>query len=232
MNRRDFLRRLAAVGAGSVGLTATISPAAALARDEYKPEHVSLDFDRERLERYRPRLVFEEASRDQLIGLYGWYATSPEYDTDVAVYWASYTHQEGVTDFDSHYGDHEPLYVFVDSVTGEVQRVVYSAYHWLKGTTATSREHPQFTVVHPWHHYVQTTTEGLLVGVDDLHGVFDSWLANGLEEDLAPGSVVNPWSMRSRSDWWRRGSFGISLAEISVSVAYRLGLHDARRTDL
>ena len=231
-SRRAFLSRLGAAGMAVAGLTTLSGPAAALARDEYKPDHVTLSYDQALLERYRPRLVFEDDSRDQLIGLYGWYATSPEFDTDVAVYWASYTHQTGVTDFDSHYGDHEPLYVFVNSTTGEVQRVVYSAYHWLKGTTVTDREHPQFAVIHPWHHYIQTTTEGVLVGVDDLHSVFDSWLTNGLEEDLATGSVVNPWSMLSRGDWWRRGSFGLSRGELLASVYYRLGLHDAGRANL
>lgn len=233
-SRRTFLRHAGRGAVALAGVSVLSGGASALARDEHKPDHVTLTFDEGKLDRYRPRLVFEESSRDQLIGLYGWYATSPEHETDVAVYWASYTHQDGVTmtDLDSHYGDHEPIYVFVDSVTGDVQRIHYSAYHWLKGTAVTDREHPRFRVFHPHHHYIKTETEGVLVGVEDLHDVFDSWLTNGLEEDLAPGSVVNPWSMKVRQYWWRKGTFGISLPALRATARLFFGRDGAEEVDI
>lgn len=226
--RREFL--VAAGGAVAGVATLSIS-ASAIAREEHQPETVSISYDVETLEQYRPRLVFEEDAREKFLGLYGLLATSPDYESDVAVYWASYSHQEGVTDLDSHYGDHEPIYVYIDSETGEIRRVLYSAYHWIKGeTVATDR--PRFDVVDPWHHYIPTTQEGDLVDVLDLTEEFGAWLSNGLEESLADGAVVNPWSMRSRSDWWKRGTFGVSSAALYVRLRYYLGLDGAGRAEL
>jgi hypothetical protein len=233
VTRRGFLATVgAAAGASAGGVVGFASTAAALPRGEYQPEHVSITFDETILERYQPRLVFEEDAKDKLIGLYGLLATSPEYDTNAAVYWASYTHQEGVSDLDSHRGDHEPIYVFYTD-TGEIREVAYSAYHWIKAERySIETERPRFDVVDPWHHYIATTEKGELVGVSDLTAEFEAWLSNGLDESLEPGSVVNPWSMRSRRDWWRRGTFGLSFARQYANLRYWFGFDAAGRVDL
>jgi len=54
--------------------------------------------------------------------LYGYVARSNEYETDMLCYWAQLTHQDGLPGVraDSHLGDHDPIFVFVDSESGDV----------------------------------------------------------------------------------------------------------------
>lgn len=232
--RRQYLKVLGAGAAGGAALPA-VSGLAAADHGEQQPSHVTLEYDQAFLETYRPMLVLRELDVKPL-ALYSWKATSPEYDTAVGVYWAEYTHQEGVSEYDSHFGDHEPVYVFVDEQSGDVEEVVYSGYHWLAARTRTpdlyAETHPKLHVVSPWHHYFTTTEQGTLVETGDLTSEFQAWLDNGLEDDLAPGTVVNPWRMRTRSDWWRDDVAGISFNAIYVNVALKIGLHEADRTDL
>lgn len=204
--------------------------------DEHQPSHVTLAFDREFLEQYRPRLDFaavETNPEDSLPNaMYGWRASSPEHSTDVAVFWADYQYQQGLSPFghDSHLGDHEPVYVFVDDEDGSVEEVVYSAYHWLRGRARSSvlydETHPMLSVVSPWHQYsLGGVADGEFVSVENLLAVFEDWLADGLEEELAPGTVRNPWRMQGssgRQHWWREGADGISMNAVFVSSMLRI----------
>jgi len=233
-SRREFLSRAGALAVGT-GFTATLSSRAraAVARASYKPSHVSIEYDEETLLKYRPRLWFSGDEYEKFINLYGWLATSPEYETDVAVYWSEYTHQEGVSEYDSHDGDHEPIYVFIRD--GAVEKVVYSAYHWLRATSyapVLDGTHALFRVIEPWHHYTSTSLDGKLTSIGDLTGTFDDWLEEGLDESLALGSVVNPWIMSRRDHWWRSAVAGISFDALYVSILHSIGWHRAEVTDL
>jgi len=196
---------------------------------DVQPEHVTISYDQEMLEQYRPELVFSEDSRNKFLGLYGWVARSNEYDTDVCVFWCSYSHQEGwLGNLDSHYGDHEPLQVEVNSETGDIERVRASVYHWIKGEGPASEismkdGRPHLEVVDPWHQYTAATSAGILPQVKDLTAVFEDWLDDGLEDALHPGSSTNPWSMRTRGDWWRR-EYGVSTNALLVSATKTAGI--------
>jgi len=127
VRRRQFLR-----GVGALALGGGVATAAAAQSDpiaEARPEHVTHEFDKPTLKQYRPQFVVREVDRAKLQGLYGFVARSPEYDTDCCVYYQEWSHQEGLSPFapplsDSHYGDHEPFYVFYDSETGDVREIV------------------------------------------------------------------------------------------------------------
>jgi len=239
MSRRRLSRREVLASAGSLavgtGLAVGLSGRArgAVARSEYKPDHVSIEYDEETLLKYRPRLWFSGDEYESFINLYGWLATSTEYESDVAVYWAEYTHQSGVSEYDSHDGDHEPIYVHFRD--GAVQKVVYSGYHWLRATSyapVLDGTHALFRVIEPWHHYTTDTVEGRLTSIGDLTGTFDRWLEEGLDESLAPGTVVNPWIMSRREHWWRSVVAGVSLDATYVSILHAVGAHKAGVTDL
>lgn len=220
--RREFIGRSGAAAVATAGLAALSGPAAAV-RDDHQPDHVTISYDQARLERYRPRFQIKVEDREKLIGLYGWIAESPEYETDVYVYWMKYTHQEspwwGPTT--GHYGDHEPIAVEVDKGTGDVTRLRASIFHWIKGEVTadvaplSDDGHPRLRVFNPYHHYTAADPEASLdtFEVEDLTGEFRSWLDNGLEESLVDGACVNPWIMRSEEDWWRPGSFGLPSTE-------------------
>lgn len=228
--RRDVLRAGAGTVATVAGLGTLAGPAAA-DHTTRQPAHVTLTYDEARLNRYRPRLVVSDLAVLPN-GLYGWVAQSPEYDTDVMVYWAEYPNQEGVTDYDSHVGDHEPVYVVVDEA-GDVQEVVYSEWHWLAArdrTPALDGDHPLLHVVERHHQYEPTTRQGSLFDIRDLTAYFQPWLDNGLEGSLEPGTVVDPWRMvgtGARPHWWRDsfqfGPFNVSLKAEQVRLARRLG---------
>ncbi len=225
MHRRQFLK---ATGATALG-AGVLSGTALAAHYDAQPEHVTISFDQSYLEQYRPELVLSADAREKFLGMYGWVATSPEYDTNVCVYWCSYSHQEGwLGNLDSHYGDHEPLQVEVNSETGDIERVRASVYHWIKGETLASEAslkdgRPHLEVVDPHHQYTAATSAGILPEVEDLTAVFQDWLDDGLEDALHPGSSTNPWSMEVRGDWWRR-EYGVSTNALLVSATKAAGI--------
>lgn len=213
MKRRAFLQLLA----GGTALTA-VSTAEAVHTEEGQPPHVTLSFDQGLLETYQPKLVTRtlDVKPSQQ---YAWIATSPEHETDVYCYWTWYVSQRGLTGQDSHYLDREPVYVFVDSTTGDVQRVLYSAYHWLKGSTSdptlTDEQNPTLRVVERWHHYLLTDeVTGVYVPLSDLDTTFEAWLDNGWEEDLYVGAAQDPWVMLDRGSWWNETAVGFSFNEM------------------
>jgi len=245
--RRDVLRGAAGVAAASM----TVGTVAA--QEEYdhwqaQPEHVSLTFSEDTLLDYAPRLIAGQETWDKFIGLYGWTATSPEYDLDWHVYVATYTHQDGTVEggffgfSDSHVGDTEWYFVASDPETGETDRVVYDAYHWLAGKSRASDitldgTHPVAKIVVPWHPYrhvdIDASRATTIDSMGDLTEEFGAMLANGLDEDLQPGTVVDPARMDfgGRSHWWRNNIGDISFDAMYASTLYRVGFGGADTVD-
>jgi hypothetical protein len=247
--RREFLR-----GAGLAVAAAGGASMPALAQEgEYphwdaQPEHVTLAYDEQTLLNYAPRLIFEQEAREKFMGLYGWTATSPEYDLDWHVYVAKYTNQQGVSPFgaigpsDSHLGDHEWYYVASDPETGETDRVVYDAYHWLAGKLRASDitmdgTHPVAKIVSPWHPYshfdIDEKRAVAIESITDLTAKFDGILANGLAESLQPGTAVDPaWmDIGGRSHWWQNTVGEFSFDAFYAKLLYDLGFAGADSVD-
>lgn len=248
VTRRELLRTTGwsiATGAGYEVASVYTSPLSVQDRLDYIPSDSTISFDRAWLERYKPKLVLTDEDTEKLLGLYGWRVSSPNKETDAAVYWASYSHQEGVTSYDSHRGDHEPIVVFVDSETGEPDQVAASVYHWLKGLASyesvpRTGDRIVLDVISPWHHY--TAGNPALASDVDLFSLgtgealrdpertteFGAWVAGGLADDLAP-VVVNPWDLLrpERGSWWQDGflaSFGFSpVTEQRIRFAQWIG---------
>jgi hypothetical protein len=232
MKRRELLRAVAAGSLGAVGLS---SSATAVHDSSGQPSHVTLSYDESELETYRPKLVTGHLDTRPSLQ-YAWIAESTEHDDDAYCYWTYYVTQQGFTDQDSHYLDREPLYVFVDEA-GDVSQVIYSGYHWLAADTHVPNtveadddgQHPTFRVAKKYHHYLQTTDDsGELVDLSDLNDQFDTWLANGWEDDLCVGCAQDPWLMRRRSSWWkddRSGSLGELFAKIYLRASKLPGVN-------
>ena len=231
MWRRDFLQTVGGIAAA----TTVFAGAAAASHPDSQSDHVTRSYDEDLLQRYQPLLVTEHL--DILpSGIYGQWTTSPEHETAVGVYFCEYPAQEALTSEDSHFGDHEPIYVFVDEETGDIDHVAYTGYHWLKAMTTTAPvfddDRPKFRVVKPYHHYIVTTSEGVDVELKNLVDNYDDWLSEGLESAIYPGAVYNPWSIQTRESWWQRGTFGISVVETWWSAMHSFGLRGADKTDL
>jgi len=228
--RRDVLRR-SGVALAAVGGAGAVGRAAGQTADEYAaPTGVTISYDQSRLERYRPWLDLS-ALKVKPYALFGLIAESPNYEYDVMVYAARYTHQDGVSSLsppltDSHLRDTEWLYVYV-SESGSVEEVVYTAYHWTAKQSIAPNiplydgTHPVAHVVRPWHHYVLNgAVTGEFVDIDNLNAedAFDRWLTEqGMADNLAPGTVRDPDTMRRRESWWRSG-FDAWYAELFHSV--------------
>ncbi|AUV84692.1 hypothetical protein C2R22_24500 (plasmid) [Salinigranum rubrum] len=216
ISRREYLHRVATPTGLSAGLVvgATSVAAAVSAVADDTPSHVTREYDAELLDQYKPYLVTRDLGSNTPNALYGYVARSPEFDYTMCVYWASYDFQRGVAlGYDSHFGDHEPVYVRVDEETDSLIDVSYSAYHWLRGWSATppvdanSGSHPLLHVVDPWHHYYQTVESGVSVDLKHLDdATLEAWFDNGWNEAIHVRSLSVPWVMAGadgRSDWWR-----------------------------
>lgn len=238
MYRREFLQASGATAATVAGVSAAGTVAAD--HDDSQPDDVTIFYDKDYLETYAPLLELSQRARELLIGLYGWVARSEQYDTDVLVYWTSYLKQDAsragewlLGGIDGHLGDHEPVQVEVDRDSGEVVTVRASIYHWIKGEVPVAEapmqdRRPMLSVVDPWHQYTAATPDAPLqdLSVRNLGDEWDSWLANGLEENVLPGASRNPWQMRSQPDWWREGTFGVSVDRVRVDLARSLGIDE------
>lgn len=231
VTRRSVLGA-AVTGGAAVGASSRLSAAQASGAGPYgsaKDSETTLSFDETWLAAYQP--VFKTAHLSvKPTTLYGLRAQHPDRLTDVGVYWAYYTRQDGVTSADSHYLDREPFYVFVNPDTGEIERVRYTAYHWLAAESSQPPTvesdggvHPTARIVQRYHHYVLAS--GLFAGKSDrlplasllevhsphLENGSTAWLDTGWREALRVGSVLDPWTMLSAPDWWRRDVGGISF---------------------
>lgn len=203
---------LAGLGAAVVGTTS--SGTASATHDESQPAHVTIEYDEDWLDTYKPKLDRSQQVRDKFLGLYGWKASSPDYDTEIGVFWCSYSNQEGYTSLDSHRGDHEPVLVEVDAASGDVETVAASIWHWQQervepDQTRMDGTNPLLRIDDRHHHYTVAppTASPEVLDVKDLRGAWSDWRANGLEEAVVVGASLNPWIMESQRDWWQSGEF-------------------------
>ena len=244
MHRRTFLKAAAAGVVGGLSLSAA-QPAAAF-RDA-KPDHVTLTYDEERLNQFRPVLIDppRQNADERPQEWYGWIAESPEYDYDVYVYCMKYRTQRGATRWDSHRYDREPIFVYVNRDLAEVREVTYTAYHWLANQetsppihTEDGGEHVRIAAVAPWNHYVLTDRVGDFYDVEPLGNpdggafgengrtTFETWLDTGWRDAAEPGVFQNPDIMRTRESFWADGRetlFVRSWRESQLALA-RLGI--------
>lgn len=241
--RRTFLAGGAALAVGSRPVAAQSKSTLA----EETPEHVTREYDEALLEKYQPYLVVRDLGSNTPTALFAYVARSPEYDHTVLVYWAEYPFQDGVSPFggslsDSHFGDHEPVYVVVDEELDELVEVVYSGYHWMAAgtraptaTTDATGVHPTLHVVDPWHHYFQTPEEGVAVELRHLSDdVLQAWLDNGWDEHIHIPSLTTPWVMtgrNGRSDWWQDDVGTFSFEATLRSFYLRIGWYGADGID-
>ena len=233
MRRRD-VAYLPAVGAV---LTGAVGRASAQSEPDWKeevPEHATIAFDRDWLERYQPLLVTRGVSQANINGLFGMRASSGEWDVDVGIYAMSYSTQDGAlappVGLDSHFGDHEFFYTFVGD--DGLEEIAYAAYHWIAGRASGDdiptfeEDHPKARIDEHWHNYYLTDEEGSFQDLDDLTKVFQSWLNNGMAEHLYLPAVTRPVVMRSRESWWQSG-----LDRAYAKALYSVGLVGADVAD-
>lgn len=237
-SRRDLLKYL---GAAALGGAAASAPASA-SHDRDIPPYVTLSYDEELIRQYQPLLVLNGVE-NRPTGYHAVYVESAESDLDVIVGFNYYLYQAGVDPAgrDSHLGDREPVYIYIDSASGEPIKVQYSAYHWYENTqyyqdlrTDSTGKRAKLQVVPRWHHHVTYDgwQEGETLEVFDLRESFPSWLDNGLEEELHQGAVYNPTEeMQQRDYWWADGAQ--NWMERSLASVYLvLGVRGASQTDL
>ncbi|ELZ14407.1 hypothetical protein C478_07277 [Natrinema thermotolerans DSM 11552] len=218
-----------------VGGTSTASAATNDGTEAYwdaQPEHVTVSFDRAAIEAYQPRLLWDRYDVADPISYTALYAESPEWDTDVVAGFHEYAQQEGATAQDSHAGDHEPSYVFINSDTGDVQRVVYSGYHWFQASVTRDQirlvqndaggENPVLRRVPPWNHHLPTASgidrTGRAFPVESMLDSLDAWLVNGMSGSLRVDQPLNPWKMLNAHDWWQDDA--MSTIEIWMQQLY------------
>lgn len=204
-------RLLATLGAGAVAATPTIS-AQSTSSDlaEETPSTVTRSFDEALLTRWRPSLVIRDVAPGNLNALYSYVARDSERDLTALSYWAEYDYQSGFVGADSHFGDHEPVVVFVDESTDTLDSVHYDGYHWYRAsaepptvpTTADGR--PKLRVQRRYHFYTQTTELGAKVDIKTLSdSKIEAWLSN--DWPVYVPAMAEPWVIRDRPSWWRDG---------------------------
>lgn len=246
-------RRSAIAAAGNVAGIAALVTAGAVgtARGSIEssatPDHVTITYDEARLERWQPYLSLDIEADNDLSGVYGYVATSDQWDRDVLCYWSRYAVQEGWLPWDTHQYDHEPVYLFLDAAASEpappdaLELVKYAAYHHYSGSWEPTTEdlegsrqsdaetHVSLDVVSPWHHYRRGEAgSGLLPDLRDWPSARPEWEAYGFYDDTSREAVDNPITMYDREHWWRDGTVDARVA----SLWLRLGLDPDARDDL
>lgn len=213
-----------------------------------KRESTTIAFDEQYLYEYQPMLRLNKVTREQYKGLYGYVARSEEHETDALCYWSQLTHQNGLPGVraDSHLGDHEPIYVFVNSETGGVEEVVYTAYHWFTGSVeigddpsaalqtegSDSPTHATFSVVPEWHNYQFNAEQtGALVELKSWPAVRETWVQNGFYEPANVEAIEDPWQIREANSWWEEGSIDAQIAGIWANIGDTLGWYGADKAD-
>ncbi len=221
--RRGFLRLAGTAMAGGV----ILGTAAADRPYDRQPSHVTLDGYSEApdaLEQYQPRVVTRalDITPD---AMYCWRATSAEYNGSAwYAYWMWYpAGQEGATNADSHVPDREPIIVEVNEDTGELVRVLFDRLHYFTVATTPTTDRPRLHAINPWHNYRETTEEGTLVELRDMHDRYEEWLT--LNWTVDQRSVVDPPHVTSRGHWWPANDLGFSSTALSTRAV--LALRDA-----
>ena len=235
MKRRQFLR--AVTGSAAVGgLSGRVAAASSLADET--PPYVERSYDQDLLERFQPQLVLRDT--DETPTLKGYVARSSEHDTTMLSYWAVYTHQDGLTNSDSHLGDHELVVMEVDESSDEITNLYWDGYHWFVARSSTvptetdsEGMHPKLHVNGRYHFYTTTSTAGAELGVEEfsdsgMQGLID----NGWPIDVR--TLAIPWSLSSTSDWWANDVGSVSFEAAIRRVYLTLGWYggDQASTDL
>lgn len=177
---------------------------------------VNLTFDADRLKQYQPRLrlspeadtalekAAEQADSDHPGPAYGYIAESEAEDTDVYCYLFRFVdeHTSGDGTLVSTYT--RPVYVFVDSGTGDVETVVYDAYHSTAAELADTTANPVFDVDELYYHFTAADSDGRVGEATPLSNwleVRDQWRSCDFYEYYAREAFENPWVMLERNDW-------------------------------
>ncbi|QCW05228.1 hypothetical protein [Natrinema pallidum] len=250
VSRRRFLATAATTAAAAVAV-----PGLASAADPpgWTLSHITAVGDDEaELRQYEPYLDIRFDDQQQQVGVYGWWAESSEHDTRAYYYWAKYAKQDSLADripflgpllsADSHFKDHEPIIVFTDPDSGDVQTVVYSGYHHfavrLTGDEMTLAQdelsiptHPSLAVATPHHHYrhQRDATRGVpahtIAGSE--FGSFlekqPQWERNRVFAKSHDPAVFDPWVARDRGTWWDKSTRDYQFARIRILLNLRDG---------
>lgn len=241
--RRDYLRGVGSAAGTAAGGVALLGGAASSALAEHadaQEPYVTLSYPEGLIKQYQPLLVLDGVENEPN-AYHALYAESQESDLDVVVGFHHYYYQEGYSQFDSHLGDREPVYVYVESETGEPVKVQYSAFHWHENTemwqdlsTGSSELRPKMRVV-PKHHQHRTyhgDAAGETVPVANLLESYPQWLSNGLEEEIHPGAVYNPQEEMQHRDYWWKESRGTFWDRAVWPYYVDLGIKGGDKTDL
>lgn len=216
--RREVLKTGAAALATGVGVTNGVAAAGEYPHQD-RPDHVQISTAPEDIQPWQPLLTWDTYPEREPLGYWGFRASSPEHDTDVVVGFHKYTQQEGISSYDSHAGDHEPIYVFFNPTTGDIVDVVCSGYHWYRMQIPSSSirtvsnsigEQPVLRGIKPWNHHLPVAPEeprdGRSFGLESLPDDLYGWLYNGLSDPLREDQPYNPWKMRRADGWWKPGT--------------------------
>lgn len=234
VSRRDVLR----AGAGVATLSIVGGTASASHAERGAPEEVTVEYDETVIKEYQPSFILEDVSPDPL-AYHALHATSTGASINAVYGFVQYPYQEGISSQDSHLGDHEPLIVWYDEATGDVERVDFAAYHYFRGTLLAeelefeddARRRPRFRVDPRYHHYYRPTRDvaGERLEVRNLLDSIPTWLDAGLEEDLAITQPYDPYDMLSRESWWRRTAGNWIDASLKAAW-FNLGMSRATET--
>ncbi|WP_049991476.1 hypothetical protein [Natrinema salifodinae] len=183
-----------------------------------QPEYVDLVYDEVALEQYQPYLVTRHLDVKPTVA-YAWVADSTERETRMYCYWVYWTVQHGLSPFDSHQHDREPILVEVDPETDEIEGVVVDGYHYLAKQYPTvpteDGTHPLLRPTHKWHFYTTTTEVGEFVPLESMHTKYTAWMDNGWLAD--PKTVTVPWRIKERRHWWDEGRDSVSMNRLFYS---------------
>lgn len=212
-----------------------------------KAEGTTIEFDERYLWKYQPMLRMEPSTREHHKGMYGYVARNEDRETDALCFWSQLTHQDGLpmADSDSHLGDHEPIYVFVNSDDGSVEEVVYSTFHWYSGSKSitdpseqlqTSRAsdptHAVLSVSEKWHNYsFKPDADGALVELKSWPEVRDTWVRNEFYSPANINVIEDPWQIRDNDGWWEEDSLNAQIAGVYARIGDIIGWYGADEAD-
>lgn len=235
VSRRECLGLLASMVLGTAGAS---SIASAEHVERGAPDHVTISYDEATIREYQPRLVLEGVDPRPL-KFHALHAESTESTLNAVYGFTQYAYQSGSTEHDSHLGDHEPMIIWYDQSSGDVERVDYAAYHWFRGTAYADslqfadeeRHKPIFRVDKTYHHYYSYAGDipGEALETTSLLDTIGSWLNNGLEDNLALTQPFNPYDMLTRTEWWRHNS-GNWIDATLKAFWFNIGLSGADNT--
>lgn len=206
--------------------------------DTRAPDNVTLSYDDALIAEYQPQFVLDGVDPRPL-AFHALHAESSESTLNAVYGFTRYPFQEGLTSADSHWLDHEPVIVWYDQASGDVEQVDYAAYHWFRGSLrpgalqfADEAQHRPILRVDPrYHHYYAYTGElaGERIERRNLIESIDSWLSNGMESELALSQPFDPYAMLGRESWWRHTTDN-RLEAWGKALWFNLGLSGARDT--